>query len=172
VGQTSTAKRENRTFGGEGSLEAAREASYVSSSLVSLFIPAPSDLQQLSLENKTEFAEVLYYFKCHIGAEVKAFTLVILFSPSDMDLLVDSDSEWTVWSVVHMGAEGLRAVDAKSIAAVVSMQPHDHHVETDKSDYRWLVWEREGIEVGIFGGYSEEPDIDDEEEAEREEEAE
>jgi hypothetical protein len=89
-----------------------------------------------------------------------------------MDLLVDSDSEWTVWSVVHMGAEGLRVVDAKSIAAVVSMQPHDHHVETDKSDHRWLVWERSGIEVGIFGGYSEEPDIDEEEEAEREEAAE
>ncbi|KAJ7482038.1 hypothetical protein B0H11DRAFT_1702963, partial [Mycena galericulata] len=79
-----------------------------------------------------EFAEVLYYFKCRIGAEVKAFALVILFYPPDAHLL--KDSEWTVWSAAHMGLDGLRVVEIKSIAAAVSMQPHDHHVEADTSD--------------------------------------
>ncbi|KAJ7465832.1 hypothetical protein B0H11DRAFT_2373679 [Mycena galericulata] len=64
---------------------------------------------RLCIANTTEFAEVLYYFKCRIGAEVKAFALVILFYPPDAHLL--KDSEWTVWSAAHMGLDGLRVVE-------------------------------------------------------------
>ncbi|KAJ6550878.1 hypothetical protein DFH09DRAFT_892146, partial [Mycena vulgaris] len=77
---------------------------------------------RLSLENKTEFAEILYFFKFKIGTKVHAFALVILFSSPDFDLL--KDSEYVVWSAVHMGVEGLRVVDVSCIQAVVSMPPH------------------------------------------------
>ncbi|KAJ6533735.1 hypothetical protein DFH09DRAFT_895457, partial [Mycena vulgaris] len=69
-----------------------------------------------------EFAEILYFFKFKIGTKVHAFALVILFSSPDFDLL--KDSEYVVWSAVHMGVNGLRVVDVSCIQAVVSMPPH------------------------------------------------
>lgn len=84
---------------------------------------------------------------------------MILFSPPDRALL--EDSEWTIWSAVHMGVNGLRVVDIESIRACVSMQPHDHHIEADESDDRWFVWEQCGLEIGILGGYKEEEDAED-----------
>ncbi|KAJ7130449.1 hypothetical protein C8R44DRAFT_613768 [Mycena epipterygia] len=115
--------------------------------------------------NTTEFAEVLFYFKFKIGEDIRVFALVILFSPPDRALL--EDSEWTVWSAVHLGVEGLRVVEVETIQASVSMQPHDHHVEADKSDERWFVWEQCGLEIGILGGYTEKEDEEDAAEAEQ-----
>jgi hypothetical protein len=57
-------------------------------------------------------------------------------------------------------------VDVKTIAAVVSMPPHDHHLEPDKSDQWYFVWECTGLELGILGGFQEEPDKEDERKAE------
>lgn len=45
-----------------------------------------------------------------------------------------------------------RLVEVEAIQASVSMQPHDHQVEADKSDERWFVWEQCGLEIGIFWG--------------------
>ncbi|KAJ7911878.1 hypothetical protein B0H13DRAFT_1875354 [Mycena leptocephala] len=68
----------------------------------------PRCWDNLNLKNKTEFAELLYFFKFKIGTKVQAFALVILFSPPDFDLLKDSD--YVVWSAVHMGVEGLQCL--------------------------------------------------------------
>jgi hypothetical protein len=111
------------------------------------------------LDNATEFAEVLFYFKFAIGEQIRAFALVILFGRPDQALL--QDSEYTIWSAVHLGVEGLQVVEVESIQAVVSMQPHNYHVKADKSDVRWFVWEKCGLEIGVLGGYTEKEDEDD-----------
>lgn len=41
------------------------------------------------------------------------------------------------------------------------MQPHNYHVKADKSDVRWFVWEKCGLEIGVLGGYTEKEDEDD-----------
>jgi hypothetical protein len=38
------------------------------------------------------------------------------------------------------------------------MPPHDHHLEPGKSDQRWYVWERSGLETGIMGRFEEDDD--------------
>jgi hypothetical protein len=42
----------------------------------------------------------------------------------------------------------------KSILAVISVQPHDHHVEA--GDTRFFVWEKSDLDIGVLGDVEEE----------------
>jgi len=84
------------------------------------------------LANEINFAEVQYFFNAMVNATRHTLVLVSLYSQPDEDLF--KQSNWTVWSVTEGGQSGLRVIDAKSILAVVSVIPHNHHVHADSSD--------------------------------------
>lgn len=69
-----------------------------------------------------------------------------LYSRPDETLL--EQSCWTVWSITELGDLGLRVIEAKSILAVVSIQPHNHHVVP--GDTRFFVWEQIGLDMALL----------------------
>ncbi|KAJ3501967.1 hypothetical protein NLJ89_g9101 [Agrocybe chaxingu] len=114
---------------------------------------------------KTEFAEVKFYFHARINEDRRPLALVSLLSRPDKHLFDESFS--TVWSVTEQDDDGLCVVDAKSITAVVAVIPHKYHIEQDKSDSRFFVWEYLGLEMDILSNaldsdILENEDLDDE----------
>ena len=95
-----------------------------------------------------EFAEVLFYFSTTIGGELQALALVSLYSKPD--LVLYEESYWTVYSVTQLAMnEGLHVVNTKSILSVVSVQPHQHHVE--EGDTCFFIWEQLGLDMSLTG---------------------
>ncbi|KAK0240410.1 hypothetical protein EDD85DRAFT_765773, partial [Armillaria nabsnona] len=74
---------------------------------------------KLTINGKTEFAEVLYYFQLHFEHTRYTLALVLIYSPPDAKLLHESSK--TVYSCEHQGETGLCAVFVSDIAAVVAM---------------------------------------------------
>jgi hypothetical protein len=104
------------------------------------------------MEDQIEFAEVKFYFNVLIGGTQRTLALVCNYLQHDP--LLFKNSFCTVWSMTSLGDEGLQIIDVKSILAVISVQPHDHHVEA--GDTRFFVWEKSGLDIGVLGGVEEE----------------
>jgi hypothetical protein len=100
------------------------------------------------LSNKIEFAEVQYFFNASVNNARRTLALVSLYSRPDEDLF--RQSNWTVWSVTEGGPSSLQVIDAKSILSVVSVIPHNHHVNADHSDKRFFVWEQMGLDMALL----------------------
>ena len=100
------------------------------------------------LANVIEFAEVQYFFNATVNDTRQTLALVSMYSRPDEDLF--KRSNWTVWSVTEGGQNGLRVIDAKSILSVVSVIPHNHHVNADSSDVRFFVWEQMGMDMALL----------------------
>jgi hypothetical protein len=113
------------------------------------------------LANEIEFAEVQYFFNAIVNDARITLALVSLYSRPDEDLF--KQSNWTVWSVTEQGQRGLRVVDAKSILAVVSVIPHDHHLCDDSSDERFFIWEQMGMDMALLSRYDGDVHGDDDE---------
>ncbi|KAF8515667.1 hypothetical protein JB92DRAFT_2609466, partial [Gautieria morchelliformis] len=91
-----------------------------------------------------EFAQVKFYFSAQINNVSKALALVQLYSCLDLELLKLSIQ--TVYSVTQMNEDnGLRVIDAKSIHAVVSIQPHKHPGFPEEE--RYFLWEQLGLDM-------------------------
>ncbi|KAF8074614.1 hypothetical protein FPV67DRAFT_1408292 [Lyophyllum atratum] len=101
---------------------------------------------KISLNGKISFAEVLFFFNAEIGGTRHTLALVSRYGPRDETLF--HESFFTVWSMAELGVEGLQVIPAKSILSVVSVQPHDHHVED--GDTRYFVWEQMGLEMALL----------------------
>lgn len=119
--------------------------------MLSYYITNPvSDTEntQLSIAGRQEFAEVQYYFQMIINNEVRSLALVSVYSPPDRDIL--SESYNTLWACRYQGDEGLKAVDVKSITAVISMPPLP-----GGPDGTFFVLEKPGLDVAHMGGQDE-----------------
>ncbi|KAF8583614.1 hypothetical protein K439DRAFT_1647178 [Ramaria rubella] len=109
-------------------------------------------LCQVMINEQVQFAEVQYYFLAKIRGENQGLALISLYSWPDAQLF--EDSNWTVYSITALEYnEGLRVVDIKSIQAMVSVQPHSHHVE--EGDERFFVWEQLGLDFALLRGAEE-----------------
>ncbi|KAF8522684.1 hypothetical protein JB92DRAFT_2706119, partial [Gautieria morchelliformis] len=99
---------------------------------------------KLQLHDQIELAEVKFYFNVHINSCSKAFALVLLYSRPD-ETLLDASMK-TVYSVTLLEEEtGLHVVSAKSILAVVSIQPHNHPEYPEQQ--RYFVWAKLGLDM-------------------------
>ncbi|KAF8572886.1 hypothetical protein K439DRAFT_1650085 [Ramaria rubella] len=97
---------------------------------------------KVMINEQVEFAEVQYYFLAKIRGENRGLALISLYSRPDAQLF--EDSNWTVYSITALEYnEGLRVVDIKLIQAMVSVQPHSHHVE--EGDERFFVGAEEDV---------------------------
>lgn len=105
------------------------------------------------LSNEIEFAEVQYFFNTIVNDERVTLALVSLYSRPDEDLF--KQSNWTVWSVTEQGQLGLRVIDVKSILSVVSVIPHNHHVQADSSDECFFIWEQMGMDMALLSRHGE-----------------
>ncbi|KAF8068694.1 hypothetical protein FPV67DRAFT_1414845, partial [Lyophyllum atratum] len=101
---------------------------------------------KVSSNGRISFAEVQFYFKAEIGGTERTLALVSFYGPRDESLF--QESYFTIWSMAKLGVDGLKVIEAKSIVAVVSVQPHDHHVED--GDTRYFVWEQMGLEMALL----------------------
>jgi hypothetical protein len=73
----------------------------------------------------------------------------VLFERPDPVLF--EQSNWTVWSVTML--EGLSSyiiVPATSLKSVVAIIPHNHHILIDRSDQRFFVLEKIGLDMGLL----------------------
>ena len=87
---------------------------------------------------------MLHFFTVPIAGTPRALALIQCYSRPDYVLL--EQSCWTVYSVTQIDEQtGFVVVDVKSILAVVSMQPHNHHVKP--SEQRFFVWENMGVDM-------------------------
>lgn len=87
-------------------------------------------------------------------------TIILLYSKPDESL--KRLSYGVVHSVTRLKEEeGLVVMPAKSILAVISMQPHEHKLADGIQ--RYFVWERIGLEVSSLGGALE--DLENEQES-------
>lgn len=100
----------------------------------------------MSLNGQISFAEVQFYFNAEIGGIEQTLALVLFYGPHDKNLF--EESFYTLWSMAEPDRNNLKVIGAKSIAAVVSVQPHNHHVE--ENDTRYFVWEQMGLEMGLL----------------------
>ena len=89
-----------------------------------------------------------YFFNAMVNNTRRTLALVSVYSRPDEDLF--KRSNWTVWSVTEGGQNGLQVIDAKSILSVVSVIPHNHHVNADASDVRFFVWEQMGMDMALL----------------------
>ncbi|KAK0184531.1 hypothetical protein F5146DRAFT_938553 [Armillaria mellea] len=72
---------------------------------------------KLTINGKTEFAEVLYYFQLCFEHTHYTLALVSTYSPPDTELLRESSE--MVYSCEHQGDTGLHAVFVSDIVVVV-----------------------------------------------------
>ena len=118
-------------------------------------------IAQIILEDRTEYAEVLFFFCADIGEECHGLAVVSVYSLPDKDLLAASTG--TYYSVrILPGEEGLRVISVKAIESVVSIQPRYYHLEPEET--RWFIWEKMGLQVNALNGIPEEDDDDEDEE--------
>ncbi|KAF5386899.1 hypothetical protein D9615_001883 [Tricholomella constricta] len=101
---------------------------------------------KVSINGDITFADVEFYFNAIVGGTRRHLTLVSRYGLPDNTLF--RESFYTVWSIAKLGIEGLSVIEAKSIQAVVSIQPHDHHVMD--GDTRYFVWEQMGLEMTLL----------------------
>jgi hypothetical protein len=87
-----------------------------------------------------------------IGGTQHTLALISTFSQHDPVLFQNSSS--VVSSMASLEDEDLQVIEAKSIVAVISVQPHNHHIEVGNT--RFFVWEKSGLEMGVLGGVEEE----------------
>ena len=117
----------------------------VSSDLILFFV----EFLQIMLSNQIEFAEVQYFFNASVNNARRTLALVSLYSRPDEDFF--RRSNWTtVWSVTEGGPSSLQVIEAKSILSVVSVIPHNRHVNADHSDKRFFVWEQMGLDMALL----------------------
>ncbi|KAF8578386.1 hypothetical protein K439DRAFT_1362390, partial [Ramaria rubella] len=103
-------------------------------------------------KGRIEYGEVMFYFCLEFEGSRHGLALVSMYSRPDERLL--QDSHWTVYSVAQLPEEiGLGVINATSVLAVVSMQPHNHHLE--EGDKRFFVWEQIGLKMSILSGCTE-----------------
>ncbi|KAF8078225.1 hypothetical protein FPV67DRAFT_1557598 [Lyophyllum atratum] len=76
-----------------------------------------------------------------IGETERTLALVSFYGPRDESLF--KESFFTIWSMAKLGIDGLKVIEAKSIVAVVSLQPHD-------SNTRYFVWEQMGLDMALL----------------------
>ena len=110
---------------------------------------------KLLLNGEIEFTEVQYYFLAQINHATQPMAIVSLYSRPDPQ--VYKDSCWIVYSVTQLPEEhGLQVIECQTIQSVMSVIPHDHHVES--GDRHFFVWEKMGLEISLMG--VPEPDIE------------
>jgi hypothetical protein len=88
-----------------------------------------------------------------IGDTEKTLAMVSMYSPPH-DLLLTLSYN-TLWSCTYQGNRSLRVIDAKLIAAVVAMVPHQPFPEDSSSVERFFVVEKPGLDVSSLGGVTE-----------------
>jgi hypothetical protein len=88
-----------------------------------------------------------------IGGIEKSFAMVSMYSPPHAGLLALSYN--TLWSCTYHGNNSLRVIDAKSIAAVVAMVPHQPFPEDSNPVEHFFVVEKPGLDVSSLGGVTE-----------------
>jgi hypothetical protein len=108
------------------------------------------------LSNEIEFAEVQYFFNAIVNDARITLALVALYSRPDEELF--KQSNWTVWSVTEQGQSGLCVINAKSILSVISVIPHNHHVQADSSDERFFIWEQMGMDMALLSRHVDDSD--------------
>ncbi|KAF8156679.1 hypothetical protein B0H34DRAFT_657824, partial [Crassisporium funariophilum] len=115
-----------------------------------------TDLQQaccVKIHIKSEpdqinFAKVQYFFNAIIGNKRQTLALVSVYSRPDNILF--NQLCLTVWSVTEQGLDRYRVIQAKSILSVVSVIPHNHHMEEDGLDERFIIIKQMGMDMALL----------------------
>ncbi|EMD33184.1 hypothetical protein CERSUDRAFT_68233 [Gelatoporia subvermispora B] len=109
---------------------------------------------KLTLNGRTQFAEVQYFFLAPIAAEHRPLALVSLYSPPDADLLQRSHN--TVYSCEYQGQDSLIVINARDIHSVVAIVPEAvtalAHSGNPNARSRFFVAEKLGLEVADLSG--------------------
>ncbi|KAI0058691.1 hypothetical protein BV25DRAFT_1188194 [Artomyces pyxidatus] len=111
---------------------------------------------KLHLNNRTEFAEVQFYFSVIVNSVEHPLALVSLFSPPDPNML--EKSLGAVWSCRYQGAAGLRVVPIKCITSVVAVVPFPLGAHTQVraiAERPHFIVEKMGLDVAYMGGHEE-----------------
>ncbi|KAK0192375.1 hypothetical protein F5146DRAFT_1102349 [Armillaria mellea] len=121
---------------------------------------------KLTINRKTEFTEVLYYFQLCFEHTHYTLALVSTYSPPDTELLHESSE--TVYSCEHQGDTGFCAVFVSDIVAVVAMVPLFDVTgkgEVIIPENQYFLVEKLGLDVTVLQR-EEEQDIDGDEDVE------
>ncbi|KAG1834730.1 hypothetical protein EV424DRAFT_1309649 [Suillus variegatus] len=111
---------------------------------------------KLSLNERTHFGEVQFYFQIHIVTTLgRTLALVSLYSPLNYQLL--EESYHTLYSCTYQGNEALKLVDVSSIQSVIAMVPHK--LPGDLELCFFLV-EKPGLDVAQIAGHVDEDNED------------
>ncbi|THH20286.1 hypothetical protein EW146_g1041 [Bondarzewia mesenterica] len=104
---------------------------------------------KVQLAERSQIAEVLYYFILIVDGIKKAVAMVSLYSDPNPDLL--KQSYGTYWSSKHQGDTALRVIDYHTIKSVVAMVPIAD---------RYFLVKKLGLEIVRLGGSEEDMDMD------------
>jgi hypothetical protein len=88
-----------------------------------------------------------------IGGAEKSLAMVSMYSPPHAELLALSYN--TLWSCSYQGNYSLGVIDARSIAAVIAMVPHQPFPQDSNPVERFFVVEKPGLDVSSLGGVTE-----------------
>lgn len=113
---------------------------------------------QFTIDGKTHFAEVLFYFlfRTQASNELKPVAMVSLYGPHHEELW--KASSHTYWTARHLRDNGILVIDVKNIDSVVMMAPDTRYgsrIQDGTELDRWYQMEKPGLKLSQKMGFEE-----------------